>query len=210
MEQPKKSEKEITRDGYDVIASEYAKRDQVSVPESEDTRKALDQFSSLVQKNGEVLDVGSGTGRDAHILHQKGFKVTGIDFSDGMLNQAQSRFPEIKFVKMDFENIPVSKKKFDGIWANASLHHVAKEKTPSILERLHAVLADNGVIFIRVKHGTFEGVRENEKFGTSLKRYFAFYQPEELNDMAKNAGFEIISSEIVTDGEWIDLYARKK
>ncbi|MCP4582073.1 MAG: class I SAM-dependent methyltransferase [candidate division Zixibacteria bacterium] len=41
-------------------------------------------------KGGKILDMGCGTGRHSIGLAEHGYKMTGVDWSEGMLNQAQS------------------------------------------------------------------------------------------------------------------------
>lgn len=60
-----------------------------------------------------------------------------------------------------------------------------------------------------MKHGDWDGIRENEKFGKKLKRYFAFYKPDELTDVLKKAGFNILAVELTTKGEWVDVFATR-
>jgi SAM-dependent methyltransferase len=55
-----------------------------------------DAVSSLVERFGEgkvsrILDLGCGTGRHAVEFAARGFDVTGVDFSEAMLNRARIR-----------------------------------------------------------------------------------------------------------------------
>ncbi|MCB0125992.1 MAG: class I SAM-dependent methyltransferase [Caldilineaceae bacterium] len=42
-----------------------------------------------IASGGRILDVGCGTGRHAVELARRGYQVTGLDFSAGMLAEAQ-------------------------------------------------------------------------------------------------------------------------
>ena len=99
--------------------------------------------------------------------------------------------------------------KFDGVWANASLHHIPKDHLPMVLKKIHNLLNEGGLFFIKVKHVDQEGIRTNEKFGKTLQRYFAFYKPNELVALLSSAGFSILSNELTTNDEWVDIVAKR-
>ena len=65
-----------------------------------------------------ILDVGCGTGRHAVELARKGFAVTGIDLSSGMLTQARDKAGvakvEIEWVQADASTFSLNKR-FDAV-----------------------------------------------------------------------------------------------
>lgn len=89
------------------------------------------QFASI--KSGDhVLDLGSGAGNDCFvaraIVGEEG-KVTGIDFTDEMLEKANRNvqklgFSNVEFVKGDIEEMPFDDGKFDVIVSNCVLNLV--------------------------------------------------------------------------------------
>ena len=89
------------------------------------------QFASI--KEGDfVLDLGSGAGNDCFvaraIVGETG-KVTGIDFTDAMLEKARTNnaklgFTNVEFVKGDIEEIPLKDNQFDVIVSNCVLNLV--------------------------------------------------------------------------------------
>jgi len=58
-----------------------------------------------VPRGSSFLDIGCGTGRHAIELARRGFKVTGVDFSEGMLSIARAKAAregvEVEFVHAD-------------------------------------------------------------------------------------------------------------
>ena len=66
---------------------------------------------------GRILDVGCGTGRHTVELAQRGYNVTGLDFSEGMLAQAKKRAQEadveVNWVHADATQF-TSEEKYDG------------------------------------------------------------------------------------------------
>jgi len=62
--------------------------------QDKDYKKEIDFIVSLIEqhsqkKNLRILDIGCGTGIHAHYLAEKGYHVTGIDFSEEMIKIAQ-------------------------------------------------------------------------------------------------------------------------
>ncbi len=53
-------------------------------------------------KNVKILDIGCGTGRHTIELCQRGYKVTGVDLSESMLERAKEKASE-KNLKIDFQ-----------------------------------------------------------------------------------------------------------
>src|SRR4051794_38434863 len=67
----------------------------------------VDFFLNLfpLSRGAAILDVGCGTGRHSVELAKRGFKVTGLDLSEGMLKVARRRAEEagveVEFVQRD-------------------------------------------------------------------------------------------------------------
>jgi arsenite methyltransferase len=89
------------------------------------------QFASI-KEGDSVLDLGSGAGNDCFvaraIVGETG-KVTGIDFTDAMLekahrNVAKLGFTNVEFVKGDIEEMPLADNQFDVIVSNCVLNLV--------------------------------------------------------------------------------------
>lgn len=64
------------------------------------------EFGTIVNrtnpsKKSIILDIGSGTGNLCNKLYSAGFKVTGIDNSQAMIETAQKNYPNIDFRKED-------------------------------------------------------------------------------------------------------------
>jgi len=50
---------------------------------------------SYLPENGNILEIGSGSGRDAAFFVSEGFNVTVVDPSKGMLRKAAELHPEL-------------------------------------------------------------------------------------------------------------------
>lgn len=150
---------------------------------------AFDEFKKLLP-SGKMLDLGCGFGRDSSLFVPAGYDYTGIDLSDGMLVEANKKFPQTKFIKMDLCNLNFENNTFDGIWSFAAYLHIPKDEINQALSEANRVLKKDGIGFISIKKGSFESyLGEGEK-----RRYWAFYGKNQFAELLKNNGFEIIKS----------------
>jgi len=89
------------------------------------------QFANI-RKGDHVLDLGSGAGNDCFVARaiagEEG-KVTGLDFTDAMIEKANQNnlklgFANVDFVKGDIEEMPLPDDSFDVIVSNCVLNLV--------------------------------------------------------------------------------------
>ncbi|MBN2422336.1 class I SAM-dependent methyltransferase [Candidatus Woesearchaeota archaeon] len=193
---------------YNEIADDYAQNIEPYPNINE-----LDKFSSMLSKNSAVLDVGCAAGRDSIILQKKGFKVTGIDLSEKLINLANAKTGKIKFIKIDMRKLSFSKNYFDGIWANASIIHLNYNDASLTVKKFFRVLKNKGILYISVKKG--KGKTEVvEKLSLGKKRVFYFYEETQLKKLIQDAGFNIVeayvrNSKLKRKLNWICVFAQK-
>ena len=72
-----------------------------------------------------VLDLGCGPGHVARALQETGAEVSGIDFSQRMVELARELHPETRFQQADAEQIPESDNRLDAVVSNFVVHHLA-------------------------------------------------------------------------------------
>ncbi len=92
---PKKSRRDfvnVTLSSYDSTAVQYAQNVELLHPESQ-----AQKFQEMLPKGAKILDVGCGSGRDAKVFSEKGFDVTGVDFSSNMIELATVTAPKVAF-----------------------------------------------------------------------------------------------------------------
>ncbi len=85
-----------------------------------------------IKAGDHVLDLGSGAGNDCFVVRtlvgEEG-RVTGLDFTDAMLEKAnqnlsQTNFTNVEFIKGDIESMPFNEEQFDVIISNCVLNLV--------------------------------------------------------------------------------------
>jgi len=82
------------------------------------TLKFVDEIDSSEigagnDKIQSILDVGSGPGIYCNELFLKGYDVTGVDYSQEMINLSKQRFPHIRFIVGSGYDLKFEDKSFD-------------------------------------------------------------------------------------------------
>ena len=183
-----------TRASYDAIAERF--RDRTS--DRTRMREALDRFAARVGDRGLVLDIGAGPGADSAELRQRGLRVISLDLSLGMLRSGLRDNPgprvQADMARLPFHSIAA------GLWVNASLLHVERERTPAVLRELRRVLVDSGTLYVSLKLGTNDlGTNdgwETARYGDEHPRWFTYWTPEALDAALISAGFRILEAEL--------------
>jgi SAM-dependent methyltransferase len=83
-------------------------------------------FIARICRPGSALDVGCGTGALAERLAARGFEVTGVDPSEGMLEIMRARDPELIAVRASGTELPFADDSFDLVLTVAAMHHIAE------------------------------------------------------------------------------------
>lgn len=159
----------------------------------------IDKFLNYMKKEKKLslLDLGAGAGKQARMFKDCGIKVTCIDISKEMIRLCREK--NIDAYVMDFYNLTFGSETFDAVWSMNTLLHVSKSSVDKVLYNINRVLKSNGMFYFGIYGGyKFEGVW-NEDF-YNPKRFFAFYEDEEIKETVKNY-FEIIEFNIIPMGK---------
>ena len=101
-------------------------------------------------KQGRVLVLGVGGGRDAIALAKKGFAVTGIDYIPAMIEMTREKAAkhgvEIEARVGDFANLDIPGGTFDVVWLAWSMYSSipTRRKRLETLKRIHETLKLEG------------------------------------------------------------------
>lgn len=172
---------------YDKIAEPYAK-------EFLKPSEYIDRFITFLPKNGKILDVGCGCGIDANYLTSKGFQVTGVDLSKGMLKLAKQKFPHIHFKHKDIRKSYFPYNSLDGILASCSLIHIPKKDIPNLLKKFSYTLKKEGVIYLELQEGESKEIFIDEPFKPDEKLFVNVMSLKEISSLLTQHGFSIIEN----------------
>lgn len=166
-----------------------------------------EKFIQRLPEHGSILDFGCGSGRDARVFLDLGYKVEAVDGCQQLCEMA-SVYTGISVRKMDFLELN-EREKYDGIWACASILHLPYEELRAVLAKMAAALKENGVIYVSFKYGEFEGWR-NGRYFTDMTEDGARRMVEECRGMSVE---EIWVTADVREGRgderWVNMVGRK-
>lgn len=127
-----------------------------------DMKYAYKRFLFFLPKEGRILDLGCGSGRDARFFTEQGYDVDAADASAELVRLANEK-TGIPARVMRFDELNETEA-YEGIWACASLLHCTKEELRDILRRMARALKLEGVFYASFKYGDFEGERNGRYF----------------------------------------------
>ena len=122
-----------------------------------------DFLNFLSQQPCSILEIGSGTGRDAAWLADLGHQVIAAEPSDAMRTRAQTLYKHnnIRWVDDKLPNLDTviqDVDQFDVIFLSAVWMHLApSERSPS-LKRIVKLVKPGGLVYITLRHGPFEEI----------------------------------------------------
>ena len=164
-----------------------------------------DRFLKYVKEGGSILDAGCGSGRDALVFKEKGYKVDAFDASEEMCRQA-SELIGIPVICKRFEELS-GESEYDGIWACASLLHVQEDNLEEVMRRLHDLLKRGGVLYASFKEGSTGRIKEG--------RYFHDMTIESCRTLFERMQFEVLElykTQDVRDGHegemWVNVIGK--
>jgi len=117
----------VSEETFDRIAGEYDESLPPHVVEHY-LGKRVDFIAANCphERWGRGLDVGCGTGVLAARLAARGFEMTGLDPSEGMLDVMRSEHREVAAVRGSGDELPFADASFDLVLTVAALHHIAE------------------------------------------------------------------------------------
>jgi len=158
--------------------------------------------SFLKKQKGNVLDLGSGSGR--HLTKIKNGEMFLVDFSKEMLRLAEKKAKKkkikAKFKVADIAKLPFEDNLFNAAIAISSIHCTPKNQHKKIVKELYRVMKSKAKALIGVwnkESKRFKKYKEKERYigwTTKGKRYYYLFDESEIHKLFKNAGFKILST----------------
>lgn len=188
--------------------------------------------SRLPADRGHVLDVATGTGLVASALLERGYRVTGLDQSPGMLARARERFDgRVDLIEASAEELPFPDASFDHLTFTYLLRYV--DDPGATLRELARVVRPGGTVAM-LEFGLPRGIwrppwdlwvglglplagrllspgwHEVGRFlGPSIREFHARYPEPALTRLWQEAGLAEVRSRRMSLGGGLVMWARR-
>jgi SAM-dependent methyltransferase len=141
-----------TDDVWDAFFSDFYLRAYAS-DERDAEAEAQALAAAKLTGGRELIDVPCGFGRHSLPLARAGYKVTGVDRSAVLLDEARRRGDEADFVQADYRSLPFPDDSFDGaLNLFTSLGYLGDEEDARVLAEIRRVLRPDAKLVIETHH----------------------------------------------------------
>jgi ubiquinone/menaquinone biosynthesis C-methylase UbiE len=144
----------------------------------------LVKFEKHVESEMNILDVGCGYGRILNELHNNGFKnLTGVDFSERMIERGLKVYPHLKLIKNNGEELPFPSGQFDAVTLIGVLtSNITTKEQENLIREISRVLKSKGVLYISdfLLNDDERNLKRYQKYRNKYGIYGVFELPEGL------------------------------
>jgi SAM-dependent methyltransferase len=172
---------DVTLRSYERGADLYREACTAPVPEY---TTFLDMFAGLVSE-GEVLEVGSGTGRDAIYLRRHGLQVTPSDGARAFVEMMRDQGLPARLLDIRADELGGP---YRAVLANAVLLHLNRNDLSAFFERVSRSVTPDGILGFTMKEGEGESW-SYAKLG--LPRHFTYWREADIRDCLASSGWTV-------------------
>lgn len=190
------------RAGYDAVSRAY----RADVADEATQRQYVEWLGHVRDRapaGGDVLDLGCGNGIPAaKWLSDNGFRVTGVDLSDTMIDRARALVPRATILRgdlTDVDEVDFGASTFDAVVSFYTLIHVPVPDQPEIIARVAEWLRPGGIFVATVGHTAWAGV-ENDWLGGGAEMLWSHPEAATYRSWIESAGLTIDYEGFVPEG----------
>lgn len=170
----------------------------------------MDRTVAGVPRCARILELGSGSGRDADYFESLGYKVRRTDVAQPFLDRLRACGKEADYLDAVRDEFPAE---LDVIFANAVVCHFEKPQFSRFLARARAALRPEGVLSFSTKFGEdYEPTSVQSRLPATRK--FSRWPAEELVEFLNLHDFSVewhtVSGGIRSTSQWINVVAVRR
>lgn len=166
----------VTLESYERGVQRFVDKTPPVIADDSSLGQWIQFFLSQLQKEDEILEIGTGTGKDADYMESHGYHVTRSDAVDGFIEMNRQRGKEIiKLNVLDFDFT----RRVQWVFADMVLLHFTKQQCREIVQHIASILPVWGVFAFSMKKGEWSEIEE-----TSIgePRFFQYWHEDDLKD----------------------------
>ncbi len=153
------------------------------------------------QIEGNLLEIGCGTGRGLEILVNAADHYTGIDKYKSLTDELQKEYPQAKFISMHIPPLKdIADNSFDTVVSFQVIEHIKNDKT--FLKEIHRVLKPGGKAIISTPNKKMTLTRNP----WHVREYFA----PELEALCKSIFSEVEANGIAGNDKVMDYHDKNR
>lgn len=173
----------------------------------------LNKFVSRIPDGATILDIGCGSGRDSKWFKDQGYDIYAIDGSEAFVEHTKSLIGDKAKLCMFDQFRPVQlygrEVRFDGLWASASLLHVAEESLINVIDNFMYYLKADGIFFLSFKKSDKNFSKDDREFTNfTIDKWMKFIEGSHFANV-----LEIFETKDIREGKedetWINIIMEK-
>lgn len=139
-------------------------------------------YSKAKTYRPKILDIGCGVGYESKILSNLGAKVTGIDYSEYVLNTAKLNVANANFYVADITESLYSLGEFDGAICLETFDYLDEKDLESAFKNIAEILRSGSLLLVSVLNGSEKNVEHSyvKLNGEDYDKNFHCYNAEQL------------------------------
>jgi len=185
---------------YEAHAERYVERTSFA------RSPLVDDLLRLTAPGADVLELGSGPGRDAAALEAAGLRVDRTDGTQAFVDLQRRAGHRARVLDVHADDFGGP---FDAVFANAVLLHVGRDRLAGVLGVARAATRPGGVLTASFKKGSGAGWSTQK---LDSLRHFTYWREDDLTAVLVAAGWSPISVTDTTAAhsaeQWITALAR--
>jgi 2-polyprenyl-3-methyl-5-hydroxy-6-metoxy-1,4-benzoquinol methylase len=180
-----------TLDGYNKTVEKYIETSPQLVDGQ--LKAWIDEILNGLSHNARILEIGSGSGKDADYFASKGYKMELTDASQGFVDYLHKAGKTARLLNVLTDDLGAG---YDMVFADAVFLHFTEKDLGRILAKVNSALKPNGVIVFSLKAGTGEEVTSRK---LNVPRYFRYWEADKISKLLIASGFTNVEIGTIDD-----------
>ncbi|WGS22281.1 MULTISPECIES: class I SAM-dependent methyltransferase [unclassified Bradyrhizobium] len=178
---------------YDKEAAAFA-QDWHEQPAPVDLQEIVARFFI---RGGSTADIGCGSGREVAWLNANGFPAQGYDASEGLLSEARTRYPQLRFTRAELPEVRgIAANSFDNVLCETVIMHLDRALIAPSVRRMLDIVKPGGIFYLSWR------VTENDDLRDAHGRLYAAFDAAEVRA-------ELAAAETLLDQEVVSASSGK-